>query len=360
MKIAFLLGNFSNVGGIGRVTSILLNHFSSKEDFSFMAITYQKDIGNPQYDLPFNITKLYLFEDRVPMVKAMLLKGAVSKLKKIIKENNIDILVASGVLFYPLVKHAVKGTNCLFYAWEHTNPYSDNDYKFQGLGRISAKKANRSILISKEGYDFYVERLKINPKLLTLIYNPIDPTIITPPSYNSSSKKIVSVGRLSYQKNFQSAIRVASVVFKVANDWTWDIYGEGRDRPELESMIKKLGLENKVFLKGNVKNLYDLLPEYSFFVMTSRYEGFPMSLLEAGKSGLPLISYDIKTGPKEIITDGENGYLIKELDERKLADTILLLINSEQKRQNLSRNIIKSMSRFSIDEIIEQWESIFK
>jgi len=267
MKIAFLLGNFSNVGGIGRVTSILLNNFSNKDHLSFMAITYQKDIENPQYDLPDNITKLYLFEGRVPMVKAMLFKGAVSKLKKI-EENNIDIIIASGVLFYPLAKRAVKYTNCLFYAWEHTNPYSDNDYKFQGLARKSAKKASHSILISKEGYDFYVKKLKINPNLLTLIYNPINPAIITPPLYNSSSKKIISVGRLSYQKNFHSAIRVASVVFKVVDDWTWDIYGEGRDRPELESMIKELGLENKVFLKGNVKNLYDLLPEYSFFVMT--------------------------------------------------------------------------------------------
>ena len=85
-----------------------------------------------------------------------------------------------------------------------------------------------------------------------------------------------------------------------------------------------------------------------------------MSLLEAGKSGLPLISYDIKTGPKKIINDGINGYLIKELDEKKLAETILSLINSEQKRQTLSHNIVESISRFSINEIIAQWESIFK
>lgn len=360
MRISFLLGGFTGIGGIARVTNILLNEFSSNSDYKLFTISFVKDGNNQHYEIPSNIETFHLFDKRISMSKAMLLKGAVKKLKNIIKKNNLDVIVAAGVLYYPLARLAVKGTNCRFIAWEHTNPHTVSDYLFQAWGRKNARKASHSIVISKVAYDYYRDTLKIDKSKLSLIYNPIDPKIDMNKMYNAESKKIISVGRLSYPKNYQSAIRVAAQVFAKRPDWAWHIYGEGDEREQLTQLINDLNLQDKVVLKGSVKNLYDLYGNYSFLVMTSHYEGFPMSLLEAGASGLPLVSFDIQTGPNEIIEDGKNGYLIEEKNEELMADRIITLIDSENLRKFMSANVKKSLSIFSSKTIRQLWFEVLK
>jgi glycosyltransferase involved in cell wall biosynthesis len=360
MRIGFLLGGFTGIGGIARVTNIILKDFSDNSDHELFTITFVKDGKNQNYEIPDNVYRFHLFDKRISMSKAMLLKGAVKKLKNIIKKNNLDVIVAAGVLYYPLARLAVKGTNCRFIAWEHINPHTVSDYRFQAWGRKNARKASHSIVISKTGYDYYRDNLKIDKSKLSLIYNPIDPKIDMNKMYNAESKQIISVGRLSYQKNFQSAIRIAAQVFAKRPDWTWHIYGEGEEREQITQLINDLNLQDKVVLKGSVKNLYDLYGNYSFLVMTSRYEGFPMSLLEAGASGLPLVSFDIQTGPNEIIEDGKTGYLIEEKNEELMVDRIITLIDSENLRNFMSENVKKSMSRFSIKTIRKQWFAMLK
>jgi glycosyltransferase involved in cell wall biosynthesis len=360
MRIGFLLGGFTGIGGIARVTNIILKDFSDNSDHELFTITFVKDGKNQNYEIPDNVYRFHLFDKRISMSKAMLLKGAVKKLKNIIKKNNLDVIVAAGVLYYPLARLAVKGTNCRFIAWEHINPHTVSDYRFQAWGRKNARKASHSIVISKTGYDYYRDNLKIDKSKLSLIYNPIDPKIDMNKMYNAESKQIISVGRLSYQKNFQSAIRIAAQVFAKRPDWTWHIYGEGEEREQIIQLINDLNLQDKVILKGSVKNLYELYGNYSFLVMTSRYEGFPMSLLEAGASGLPLVSFDIQTGPNEIIEDGKTGYLIEEKNEELMVDRIITLIDSENLRSFMSENVKKSMSRFSIKTIRKQWFAMLK
>lgn len=360
MRIGFLLGGFTGIGGIARVTNIILKDFSDNSDHELFTITFVKYGKNQNYEIPDNVYRFHLFDRPLSMSKAILLKGAIKKLKNIIKVNNLDVIVAAGALYFPLARLAVRRTNCRFIAWEHINPHTVSDYRFQAWGRKNARKASHSIVISKTGYDYYRDNLKIDKSKLSLIYNPIDPKIDMNKMYNAESKQIISVGRLSYQKNFQSAIRIAAQVFAKRPDWTWHIYGEGKEREQIIQLINDLNLQDKVILKGSVKNLYELYGNYSFLVMTSRYEGFPMSLLEAGASGLPLVSFDIQTGPNEIIEDGKTGYLIEEKNEELMVDRIITLIDSENLRNFMSENVKKSMSRFSIKTIRKQWFAMLK
>ena len=109
-------------------------------------------------------------------------------------------------------------------------------------------------------------------------------------------------------------MKVASEVLPKFPDWQWDIFGQGEDLEELIRLAKEAQIDEQMHFNGQVTDLYERYKQYSIMVMTSRYEGFPMTLLEGIGNGLPLVSFDIPTGPSEIIDDGENGYLLQEGD----------------------------------------------
>ena len=103
-------------------------------------------------------------------------------------------------------------------------------------------------------------------------------------------------------------------------------------------MIKKKGLQNNVFLKGYESKINRLYKEYALFVLTSRNEGMGMVLVEALKAGLPVISFDIKCGPSDVIVDGVNGYLIEPFNIEKMSEKINMLIKNVVKREEFSAN----------------------
>ena len=180
--------------------------------------------------------------------------------------------------------------------------------------------------------------------------------------YNSRSKKIISVGRLEKVKGFDRLIEIAKIVFedKVTEKWEWHIYGEGPERESLENIIRKYNLEKKVILKGNVENIYELYKEYSFYVMTSYFEGLPMVLLEAKANSLPIISFDINTGPSEIIRDGVDGYLVRNEDIWKMSKKIIELIKAEDMRINFSLNTKRNLYKFNKNKILKKWKKILE
>ena len=119
-------------------------------------------------------------------------------------------------------------------------------------------------------------------------------------------------------------------------------------------------MSDRLTLKGNALNIYELYPEYSFLVMTSRYEGFPMVLLEAAAKSLPLISFDIETGPNEIIIDDVNGYLIDANNSDAMVEKIDALICDSEKRKELSKNAYDTALKFSVERICEQWYKLLE
>lgn len=173
------------------------------------------------------------------------------------------------------------------------------------------------------------------------------------------SKKIVSVGRLTYQKNFEAAIQVASQILIRYPDWTWDVYGQGEDMEKLQATAQECGIYAKMHFCGQVSDLYDRYRNYSLMVMTSRYEGFPMALLEGVGNGLPLVSFDIPTGPNEIIEDGVNGYLIEPFNIDRMVERISRLIENNVLRISMSQASFAKVSEFKEEEITPKWIKMF-
>ena len=360
MNICFFCGGFNTNGGIGRVTSILADALSRNEEFSIYLCSFYETKTEKYYVFSNSIEKYDLFHTPISMTKAMVFNDAIGKLSSYLRQNKIDILVSCGALYFPMCVIAAKRIGITVFCWEHIAPTVVHDYKFQKQARMyGTRNCDCNIVLTKAALNWYKDNVK--NKRIEQIYNPVDPVFSTIPSksYCYQSQKIISVGRLSYQKNFNRLLDIASCVLPKHSGWTWDIYGDGEERDDLNKKITDLGLQGKVFIKGQVENLYDLYNEYAFFVMTSRYEGFPMVLLEAASCGLPMVSFDIETGPNEIIDNGSNGYLINPLSDSDMVNAIDSLIDDVELRRTMSNNSFKTADIFSIDQILEQWISLF-
>lgn len=119
------------------------------------------------------------------------------------------------------------------------------------------------------------------------------------------------MGRYEYQKGYDRLINAWALIAKQVPDWTLHIFGEGSLRPVLTKQIYDLNLEKSVFLDGATNNVGKELSESSIVAFTSNYEGFPMAIVEVESAGLPVVSFDAPCGPKDIIRDGEDGFLVK-------------------------------------------------
>ena len=174
------------------------------------------------------------------------------------------------------------------------------------------------------------------------------------------NKRVITVGRLDAQKGYDLLIEVWGIVAEKHPDWILDIYGQGEWQDFLNNKIKYLNLISKINLMGTSKNIESEYLDSSIFVMSSRYEGFGMVLLEAMSCGLPVISFDCQYGPSELIVDGENGFLIPPNDVKELAGKLCLLIENLEIRKKMSIKAKEYSKKYEISKIMKQWDSLFK
>ena len=173
------------------------------------------------------------------------------------------------------------------------------------------------------------------------------------------NKQAIAVGRYDYQKGFERLIAAWRLVYERFPDWKLKIIGDGEARNELEVLVEKYGLGCVIELK---KSVPDILQEYldaSFLVMSSRYEGLPMVLLEAMSVGLPMVAFECKCGPRDLISDGEDGFLVPEGDIQVLAERIMQLIDNPDLRHRMGQVAKIKSERFAECVIMDKWVKLF-
>ena len=175
-----------------------------------------------------------------------------------------------------------------------------------------------------------------------------------------TEKRLITAGRLVRQKNQASLIRIFAQVHARHPDWTLEIWGKGNLKQALERQVAELGLASCVRLEGHSDDVLDHFPEASAFLLTSRFEGFGYVLLEALACGLPVVSYDCPCGPKDIISDGKDGFLVPAGDEDLFAERICQLIEDEALRRRMGDAALEKSGAYDTGLIIRKWMTLFE
>lgn len=175
-----------------------------------------------------------------------------------------------------------------------------------------------------------------------------------------SAKRVISIGRYAYEKGNDLLLRAWSKVEKACQGWCLDIYGMGEQAPYRQQM-KNLGIDgNRCHLHGSLSDVKDAYLDSSVFALPSRFEGFGLVIIEAMSCGIPVVAFDCENGPRNILTDGENGYLIPSFDVDAYAEKLIRLIQNEALRREIGANARKSSQRYAIDDIANQWKQLFE
>jgi GalNAc-alpha-(1->4)-GalNAc-alpha-(1->3)-diNAcBac-PP-undecaprenol alpha-1,4-N-acetyl-D-galactosaminyltransferase len=172
------------------------------------------------------------------------------------------------------------------------------------------------------------------------------------------NRVIVSVGRLDKLKNLALIIKAFAGIN--APNWELRIFGKGEEEHNLQHLITKLGVENRVFLKGLTQNIYTELAQASIFAFGSKMEGYPNVLLEGMSAGLAVVSTDCPFGPAEIIDHEKNGLLVPNNDEKAFASALQCLVNDVDLRQKLGEEARKIKEELQIEKIMGEWEKQIK
>ena len=203
----------------------------------------------------------------------------------------------------------------------------------------------------------YTEALSGTPVRITNVPNSV-PAPRHPPA-ELEAPVVITAGRLTRQKGYDMLLEAFAVVADRHPAWELRIFGGGAKQSALKAQTTELGLDDRVRFGGVTPQLEKQLTEASLYVMSSRFEGFPMVLLEAMTVGLPVVSFDCPTGPAEILTHGHDGLLVPPNDVAGLAAAIEELINDPARRRALGTAAIETSQAYGADAVRTVWERLF-
>lgn len=220
------------------------------------------------------------------------------------------------------------------------------------LDEKMVRKFDRFVVLTEEDQKYWgnLPNVEIIPNMLSF-----QPSRVS----DLENKKVIAIGRYTYQKGFENLVNAWKTVHGQQPDWRLEIIGNGELEGRLKEQIVKGKLDGYVFLKSPIRQVDIIYEQASMLVMSSRYEGFGMVLVEAESFGIPVISFACKCGPKDIITDGMDGFLVPEGDINILADRILQLMKDKDLRQRMGIAAKKNSERFSPSVIMEKWMTLF-
>ena len=352
MKIDFLISKMTD-GGAQRVISLIANYLD-EQGHQIRVISFT---GGDQYPLNETIERVKLHNQ--PLLKSVVFSGFFSLLSFYRKKKNrpdimnshIDLL---GYMTIPIAK--IYGIKIV--VSEHNNYLSRYTYQERFLWTFMYPLVNAVTILTSFDLAYFSKK----NKSVEIMPNPCSFETIAAANHFVRKKTIVAIGQLNryHHKGFDNMLHIAKAVGEQHPDWTFKIVGAGDNgRAHLEELAQELKLTNVEFT-GYRTDIKNILATAEIFMMPSRFEGLPMTLLEAMSQGAACISYNCVSGPSDIIVDGQNGLLIEDQNKSAMVDGLFRLIANTELRTSFQHQAPLALEKFSMANVGDKWNTLFK
>ena len=377
MKIAYTYPAFINVGGADKIIINKANYLAEKLGYEVYLITDSQNGLDPffpisskvihidlglnffqQYQYPF-YKRLWIYLKLMRQYK----KGMVQLLDNIKPDILISTFTRDASLA-SIYKQHTKITIAEVHTTKNNIRALPELRRKGGLYRIIAYYIERQLNASAKQYDEMVVLNTLEKDLwasvrdVRVINNAVQ---IYPKERNPlSAKSAIFVGRAEYEKGPDNLIEVWKIVAKKHPNWTVRMFSTGAMLDSLKEKVKEYGIDKQVLFMPPTKDMEHEYMTSSMCIMTSRFEGFPVVLQEAMGCGLPCLSFNCPSGPRPIITDKEDGYLIDNGNIEAMALKVCELIEDDSLRKKLGHKAKENIARYSEERIMNQWKELFE
>lgn len=355
MRIVFLIQDCTTIGGTERVTCSLASEMA-RQGHEVTIVSVFGMGGECKFDIDERVRFVVFSDKEYDLQLSKLARlGRVYDVARKMKSDNLlqsaDVIIAQKFFAAMLSIKAGFGHKTLI--GDHYT-YFLYGRLLRGFRNSIYRKAAAVVVLTGDNARLYkihtVRKTEVIPNMLPI---PVEE------HKGEGEKEIIAVGRLTYQKGFDTLVQVIDDIKELIEEWHVTIYGDGEDRPMLEQMIKARGLEGMITLFGTTSDVSKAYCNASFGVMSSRFEGFPMVLLEAAATGLPMVAFDCPTGPGDIYRHG-GGIVVADQDVNALGEAIVRLTRDAALRKRLSDETAEIRKRYSEENIYRQWMQIIE
>jgi glycosyltransferase involved in cell wall biosynthesis len=359
--VLYITNGLSGSGGLERVLSVKASYLAENYSYDVHITTLNEKNKNPFYCLS---SKINIHTISVSGGFIKYIYQYIVGIRKVIKELNPDLISVcddglKGMMF-PLI---FLGKQPVIYERHVSRQIEIKGDKTTILTRISTLLKFKLMNFAGGKFDRFIVLTKGNTlewqlNNMEIIPNPL-------PQFSReksplSSKTAIAVGKQSYQKGYDRLLEIWKLVHEKYPDWKLEVYGKLDPSLGLETRAEELGIANIMHFHTPIKSIHEKYFEASMLLMTSRYEGFGLVLIEAMSFGVPCISFDCPFGPGDIISDQQNGLLIENGNTEAFADAVIKIIENKEYREQMGARAYDSIDGYRIETIGDMWDDLFK
>ena len=377
MKIAYIYPAFINIGGADKIIISKANYMAERWGYEVYLITDSQNGLEPFFplsekvhlvDLDINFFQQYQYG---PLKRLMVYLRLMRKYKRALTQTlaqiRPDIVISTfsrDAKFVNLYKRYAKAAIAEVHTTKKNIRALPNLRLKGGVYKLLAAYIEHQLNASAKKFDEVVVLNTLEEEL----WRPVRPVRVInnavqyyPEEENPLlAKSVIYVGRAEYEKAPDRLIEVWRLVAQRHPDWTLRMFCTGAMLDELKAKVQEYGIEQQVLFMPPTKDMEHEYMTSSLCVLTSRYEGFPVVLQEAMGCGLPCVSFNCPSGPRYIISDGEDGFLVDDGDIAAFAEKVFLLMDDEGLRRRFGRSAKEHMGRYSKEVIMAQWQELFQ
>lgn len=385
MKIVYVLWSTAVMGGLETVTALKVNSLVDR-GYDVSIITRRQKGAKPFAEIDRRVNQIdidveweYVYQYSNPIKRFFEFKRLYrlyrERILKQIQRIEPNVIVLTSFSEADILKHDIKklkeisDVNAQIILEAHSSKYFSLTEPIRSvgirgwIGSLFDKRRRLAYEKLPSFYDLFVvltdEDKEQWPNIKNIRVIPNPRRFETKERANYSAHKVITVGRYAKEKGHLDLLDVWSRITHQYPNWELEIVGDGYMREAMERKIRELGLEKKVVLHPATTDIIGRLKTASVFVFTSYSEGFGMALTEAQALGLPIVSYACKCGPRDIITNDVDGYLVEVGNKDEFVNRLEELMHDEQKRSDFGRNAALASSKYRVDAVMNIWEECF-